>query len=53
MTSMNSIAALQSEIRATHLQAHLEESEILTEAQTTKYWHLRGYSGNSSTHHKH
>ena len=52
--ALRSIASLQSEIRETHLRAHLEQAEILTEAQATKYWHLRGYAENSSpSHHKH
>ena len=52
--SVSSIAAIQSEIRAAHLQAHLEEAEILTEAQKTKYSQLRGYAdANSGLHHKH
>ena len=53
-TSMQAIASLQSEIRGTHLQAHLEQNEILTQAQTAMYWHLRGYSdADSRLHHKH
>ena len=52
--SLSSIATLQSEIRAAHLQAHLEEREVLTDAQTARYWHLRGYAdANSELHHKH
>ena len=52
--ALRSIASLQSEIRETHLRAHLEQAEILSEAQATKYWHLRGYAENSSpSHHKH
>jgi Spy/CpxP family protein refolding chaperone len=53
-TSVNSIATLQSELRATHLQAHLDQTEILTAAQTAKYWQLRGYAGaNARPHHGH
>ena len=52
--SLSSIAALQSEIRATHLQAHLEQAEILNAAQVMKYGHLRGYDDNSApSRHKH
>ena len=52
--ALTSIAALQSEIRKTHLQAHLEQSEILSESQATRYWHLRGYAnGNAPSPHKH
>ena len=53
-TSVNSIASLQSELRATHLQAHLEQTEVLTTAQKAKYWQLRGYaSADSRPHHGH
>ena len=52
--SLSSIAALQSEIRATHLQAHLEQAEILNAAQAMKYGHLRGYDDNGApSRHKH
>ena len=52
--ALRSIASLQSEIRATHLQAHLEQAEILSEAQTMEYAHLRGYDENSApSRHKH
>ena len=50
-TSVDSIGKVQSEIRAAHLQAHLEQSEILTAAQTAKYWQLRGYANSHSAHH--
>ena len=49
--SVDSIGKVQSGIRAAHLQAHLEQSEILTAAQTAKYWHLRGYANAEGTHH--
>jgi Spy/CpxP family protein refolding chaperone len=52
--ALSSIAALQSEIRATHLRAHLEQAEILSAAQAMKYGHLRGYDDNSApSRHKH
>jgi hypothetical protein len=53
--TLRSIASLQSEIRETHLRAHLEQAEILSGAQAMKYWHLRGYAENDSPspHHKH
>ena len=52
--ALSSIASLQSEIRATHLQAHLDQTEILSAAQAMKYWHLRGYAENSAPPlHKH
>ncbi|HXR55791.1 MAG TPA: hypothetical protein VN858_03250 [Casimicrobiaceae bacterium] len=51
--SVNSIAALQGQIRATHLQAHLEQNAILTPAQIAEYWRLRGYANADSPHHHH
>lgn len=53
-TELMSIAALQSEIREVHLEAHLEQVEILSDAKEKKYWHLRGYERQSgSQHHQH
>ena len=52
-TSVSSIASLQSELRATHLQAHLDQTEILTAAQTAKYWQLRGYAHADPRSHHH
>lgn len=53
-SSVSSIASLQSELRATHLQAHLDQTEILSAAQTAKYWQLRGYAhAGSQPHHGH
>ena len=49
--SVDSIGKVQSEIRTAHLQAHLEQAEILTAAQTTMYWHLRGYAKADAAHH--
>ena len=52
--ALRSIASLQSDIRETHLRAHLEQTRILSEAQTMKYWQLRGYAeSNSHSPHKH
>ena len=42
--SVNAIAAIQSELRATHLQAHLDQTEILSAAQRAEYSQLRGYA---------
>ena len=39
------IAALQGELRATHLRYHLATVEILSPAQIARYGELRGYSG--------
>lgn len=38
-----SIAKLQGELRATHLQAHLEMKKLLSPPQVEKYNRLRGY----------
>ncbi len=50
-TSVNSIATMQGEIRATHLQAHLAQNAILSPAQKAEYWRLRGYADADSPHH--
>jgi len=50
-TSVDSIGKVQSEIRAAHLQAHLEQRDILTAAQTARYWQLRGYANPETPHH--
>jgi Spy/CpxP family protein refolding chaperone len=39
------IAALQGQLRATHLRAHLEMRALLTPAQVGAYDRLRGYAG--------
>jgi hypothetical protein len=53
-TSVNAIAAIQSELRATHLQAHLDQTEILSAAQKSEYAQLRGYAdANPHLHHRH
>lgn len=49
------IARLQGELRATHLQAHVEQRALLTPEQVQKYDRLRGY-GDGHPHsgeHKH
>jgi Spy/CpxP family protein refolding chaperone len=50
------IASLQGEIRQAHLHAHIEQRAILSDTQSMKYWHLRGYgdaSGEAHQKHKH
>lgn len=48
------IAALQGELRATHLRYHLATVEILSPAQIARYGELRGYSGaTGSDGHRH
>ena len=49
--ALASIASLQAEVREIHLQAHLDEAQLLSEAQTMKYWHLRGYGGSAGHTH--
>jgi len=44
------VEALQRQVREIHLQAHLEEAEVISEAQAMQYWHLRGYAGGSMEH---
>ena len=48
--ALESIGSLQSRIREIHLQAHLEQAEVLDAAQAMKYWHLRGYANAKADH---
>lgn len=41
--SVQRIGELQSELRRTHLEAHLEQTALLSTAQTARYIELRGY----------
>lgn len=50
--SLDTIGALQGRLRATHLQAHLEQAAILTPEQNALYAQLRGY-GQGPAHHHH
>lgn len=45
------IAALQGELRAVHLLAHIEMKQVLTPAQITHYDTLRGYAKGQPEHH--
>jgi Spy/CpxP family protein refolding chaperone len=45
---LDRIGALQAQLRAAHLEAHLEQARILTPEQTQRYVALRGYSGASA-----
>jgi Spy/CpxP family protein refolding chaperone len=45
MAQLERIGALQAQLRATHLEAHLEQARILTPEQTGRYAALRGYTG--------
>lgn len=51
--ALASIASLQAEVREIHLRAHLDEAEVLSEMQTMKYWHLRGYGAGTDHAHRH
>jgi Spy/CpxP family protein refolding chaperone len=48
---VNKIAALQGELRATHLETHLAQRAILTPEQIARYDSLRRYEPSTSTHH--
>jgi Spy/CpxP family protein refolding chaperone len=50
--SVERIGALQADVRAAHLEAHLEQAKILTAEQRSLYLHLRGYHS-SGGHHTH
>jgi Spy/CpxP family protein refolding chaperone len=63
---LDRIGALQAQLRAVHLDAHLEQVRILTPQQSNRYAALRGYSsaatgigghgasgGHSTSQHKH
>jgi Spy/CpxP family protein refolding chaperone len=47
---LDRIGALQGQLRAVHLEAHLEQVRILTPEQTSRYAALRGYSGGGAAH---
>ena len=48
--ALDTIASLQGEVRDIHLQAHLEQVEVLSAAQAMRYWHLRGYADGKANH---
>jgi Spy/CpxP family protein refolding chaperone len=50
--SVARIGALQADVRAAHLEAHLEQVKILTPEQRANYLRLRGYHA-SGAHHSH
>ena len=47
---LDRIAVLQSQLRAVHLEAHLEQARILTAEQTSLYAARRGYTGGHVGH---
>lgn len=46
---VNKIAALQGELRATHLETHLAQRAILTPEQIARYDSLRSYAPSSTS----
>jgi Spy/CpxP family protein refolding chaperone len=50
--SVARIGELQADVRAAHLEAHLEQAKILTSEQRAHYLRLRGYHA-SGAHHAH
>jgi Spy/CpxP family protein refolding chaperone len=52
--ALDRIGKLQAELRRVHLNAHLEQTELLTAAQVDAYSRLRGYaSDGKSSEHRH
>jgi Spy/CpxP family protein refolding chaperone len=50
--SLEHIGQLQGQLRQVHLEAHLEQTAVLTQQQIAKYIELRGY-GTSTGHGRH
>ena len=48
--SVTRIGALQADVRAAHLEAHLEQAKILTPEQRAHYLRLRGYDAPAPPH---
>ena len=51
--ALEEIGRLQAEVRRTHLQAHIEQREILTPKQIALYEELRGYASHAGRAHQH
>ena len=49
-SQVRAIAALQGELRAVHLEAHLAQHALLTPEQIARYDVLRGYRGSQAPH---
>lgn len=47
---LEDIGRLQADLRRVHLQAHLEQKEILTPEQVARYDELRGYASGKGPH---
>lgn len=52
-TAVARIAALQGELRAAHLRAHVEQSRLLTKEQIDRYGQLRGDGASTAEQHRH
>jgi Spy/CpxP family protein refolding chaperone len=50
-SALSEIGALQAQVRAAHLQAHLDQVAILTPQQVAHYARLRGYAGSTAPAH--
>ena len=48
--SVTRIGSLQADVRAAHLEAHLEQARILTPEQRARYLQLRGYETPGAPH---
>jgi len=48
--ALERIGALQAQVRAAHLEAHLEQVRILSPEQTARYVKLRGYGSGAADH---
>lgn len=57
LAAVEQITDLQAQVRVAHLQAHIEQAEVLTPQQMLTYSELRGYRGQNHGHsghsHKH
>lgn len=51
--ALETIGRLQAEVRQAHLQAHIEQREILTPKQIVLYDEMRGYAGHAGGAHQH
>jgi hypothetical protein len=51
--ALGKVAALQAQVRAAHLNAHIEQTRLLTEQQVVQYQRLRGYAAAADHRHRH
>ena len=52
-TQTQQLAELYGKLRATHLEAHIEVTPLLSSEQIATYDNLRGYTGNNASHEHH